>query len=419
MKNMETFIHITGVQYADTENDVRAVMAELEQKKPEVLLVTEQTNDYGIIVRALTGTTYRGVVSRHDLEYVLSIMQHSSTSVLVGKVADTNAEGGCYNIRLTGDYPERDTATAVTTPDIWAGWDWSGAPLMDNSPADKHLDISLKVVLAELKQSGKMDKQTLMEHLAIVLKLTKWNVSREAQAQLGEIHQLASRHPDSNIRAFATQLRHTLNAIGSQKRINDFQDTYLSELYQSTEAEQMHRKWCAMHEAELCDIRLWQNTITKQLNTIDDCLMHLPAGLCYQKDQFGPLMHRLLYLHIPHQKLLMLLSAIVLRKQLRKQLGITTGNQTNSCTDEDERRLTSQLAPYFYGNIEYAHEFLMLARGQKPSDITTFVSLWVKEKRICPAHCHRPLWTALHEAGIYQASESNWNQRLDIRKFWH
>lgn len=416
---METLIHITGVQYAETENDVRAMMAELEQEKPDVLLVTEQTNDYGIIVRALTGTTYRGVVSRHDLEYVLSIMQHSSTSVLVGKVADTNAEGGCYNVRITGDYPERDSESATTTPDIWADWHWTGAPLMDDSPADQHLNISLKVVLAELRHSGKMSKQTLMEHLAIVLKLTKWSVSREMQAQLGEVHRLASRHTDSDVRDFAIQLRHTLNAIGSRKRINDFQDTYLPELYQSTEAEHMHKKWCAAHEAELCDIRLWQATITKQLNTIEDCLTHLPAGLCYEKDQFGTLMHRLLYLNIPHRKLLMLLSAIVLRKQLRKQLGIAAENDTNSCTDEDKRRLASQLAPYFYGNIEYAHEFLMLARGQKASDITTFVSIWVREKRICPAHCHRPLWTALHEAGIYKASESNWNQRLDIRKSWH
>ena len=57
-------------------------MAELEKQHPEVLLVTEHTHDYGIIVRALIGTEYRGVVSRFDIEQVLRMMQHDSTAAI-------------------------------------------------------------------------------------------------------------------------------------------------------------------------------------------------------------------------------------------------------------------------------------------------------------------------------------------------
>jgi len=81
---MKALIQITGVQYACTENDIDAVMAAMEKEKPEVLLVTEQTHDYGIIVRAVVGTAYRGVVSRFDLELVLGMMHHDGTPVLVG-----------------------------------------------------------------------------------------------------------------------------------------------------------------------------------------------------------------------------------------------------------------------------------------------------------------------------------------------
>ena len=413
---METLIQITGVQYTCQENDIRAVLAELEQQKPEVLLVTEQTQDFGIIVRALTGTTPRGVVNRFDLEQVLGMMRHDGTSVLVGQVAETDIEGRCFTIRICGDYQTPRTASD-NIANTWADWHWTGAPLMNSTSDDRRLDISLKVALAELRCSGRMNRQTLMEHLKLVLQLAKWDVSRETQEQLSEIRRLVSRHSDNDIRAIAPQLRHTLAAFGSKERISEFQNTYMPALCQSTEAEQMYRQWCNTHKAELSDIMQWQPTITQQLDAIDACLMKLPENLCYQKDLFGPLMHRLLYMNIPRRKLLMLLSAFVLRQLLRKQLGITEEDNTGNI-NEEERRLTQQLAPVFYGNTDYAREFLLLAKGQKTSDITTLVSLWVREKRICHAHCHRPLWTILHEAGIYKASESNWNMQLDIRKSW-
>ena len=155
----------------------------------------------------------------------------------------------------------------------------------------------------------------------------------------------------------------------------------------------------------------------QQLETIEACLLKLPADLCYQKDQFGELMHRLIYLNIPRRKLQMLQSALVLQQCLRRQLGLSDDDSA-SLLDKRERDLALQLAPIFYGNTDDAREFLLLARGQKPSDITTLVTLWVRDKRICAANCHRPLWTILHEAGIYTATESNWNMHLDIRKAW-
>ena len=413
---METLILITGIQYDCREADVPAVMAELEQQKPEVLLVTEQTHDFGIIVRALIGTAYRGVVSRFDLEHVLRMMQHDNTAVLVGKVTDIDSEGRCYNISISGDYPTPDCA-ADHTSDLWTEWQWTGAPLMDTCPDDKRLDISLKVALAELRRGKCMNKQTLLEHLALILQLSHWDVSRETQQQLSQIRQLVCRHADSDIHALAPQLRHTLTAMGSKEHTRQFQDIYLPKICQSTEAERMHRQWCAMHKAELSDIQQWQPTITKQIDAIEASLLQLPADLCYQKDLFGALMHRLLYLNVPRRKLIMLLSALVLRQQLRRQIGMSEEEEAGN-DDDCERQLILQLTPIFCGNTDYAREFLLLTRNRKSTDITRLVSLWVREKRLFSTHCRRPLWTILHQAGIYKPTESNWNMQLDIRNSW-
>jgi len=410
---METLIQITGVQYDCGDADVHNLMTTMAQEKPEVLLVTEQTHDFGIIVRALVGTAYRGVVSRFDLEHVLRTMQYNNTSVLVGKVTDTDCEGICYNICICGDCPTPDNK-ADSGPDIWTEWQWTGAPLMDGNHDDCRLDISLKVALTELQCSGSMNKQTLMQHLDLILQLAKWDVSRETQQQLSLIRRLVGRHADPDVRALAPQLCRTLTALGSKKRTRQFQETFLPQLCQSPAAQRMYQQWCIMHKADLGNVLQWQPTIERQLDAIEACLLRLPADLCYQKDQFGPLMHRLLYQNVPHRKLLMLLSAIVLRSLLRKQLGLEEG--ANGITDDEERKLILQLAPIFHGDVESAREFLLLARDQKPTDITRLVCLWVREKRICLTLCRRPLWTVLHDAGIYKPTESNWNLQVNIRK---
>lgn len=413
---MKTLIQITGVQYACTEADIPAVMAAMERQKPEVLLVTEQTHDFGIIVRALIGTAYRGVVSRFDLEPVLRTMHHSGTSVLVGQVVETDPEGQCYNICISGDDSTLSDATD-NTPDIWAEWHWTGAPILDSSLDDSRLDISIKVALAELQRNGSMNRQTLLEHLNLILQLARWDVSRETQQQLSQIRRLVGHHSDPDVRTLVPQLRRTLTGMGGKKRTKEFQDIYLPQLCNSAAAERMFQQWCAIHKGELSNVEEWQATIRRQLESIETCLMKLPADLFYQKDQFGALMHRLLYLNIPRCKLLMLLSAIVLRRLLRKQMGLPEEEATEN-EEEKERRLTLQLAPIFNNNIDKVREFLLLAKGQKPTDIIRLVNLWVKEKYILSTHCHRPLWQILHEAEIYKPTETNWNLQLDIRKSW-
>ena len=411
---METLIQITGVQYACQGADIPAVMAAMQQEKPEVLLVTEQTHDFGTIVRALVGTQYRGVVSRFDLEHVLGVMQQNGVTVLVGKVKDTDCEGRCYSISIGGDYNTQD-CPAPSATDLWADWSWAGAPLLEGSPEGSRLEVSLKVTLSELRRGSTMSKRTMLEHFMLVLHLMQWDVSHETQTLLGQIRQLVLHHPDANVQALAPQLRHALAALGSDERTRQFRDVYLPHLCSGAAADRMYRQWCAIHADELGNPHLRRSAMVGELQTIEECLKRLPADLYYQTNQFGALMHRLLYLHVPRQKLTMLLSALVLRHLLREPLGLADEHQAAAVAEVDSYLLW-QMTPVFNGNTDNAREFLMLVRGQLPTEITHLVCLWVRNKRICRTHCHRRLWTILHEAGIYKPTESNWNMQVNVGK---
>lgn len=405
---MNTLIQITGVQYACPDGNAKAVIEDLGKQRPEVLLVSEHTHDYGIVVRALVGTAPRGVVSRFDLDTVLRMMHQSDKQVLVGHITDTDPEGRNFQICVEDKLPRQEDSDSPTQDDPWQSWQWTGAPLMDSTAEERQLNISIKVVLAELQRDAEMNKQTLLQHLDIVMQLTRWDVSRETQQQLSDIRHMVSGHTDADIRIHSRELRHVLTSLGSQQRRQAFQDEYLPQLCQSGEARRMFGQWQAMHRQELCKPELWKQTLQRQLEAIDESLMTLPADLGFDKEDFGALMHRLLYQGIPARKLQMLLSAIVLRQVLRQELGLDSHGMSNAETSQ----LAQELAPIFMGSYESAREFLFLSEGKKSTELTHMVTLWCMNNRISQRHCYRPLWTILHKAGIYNCSEANWRSQV-------
>lgn len=74
--------------------------------------------------------------------------------------------------------------------------------------------------------------------------------------------------------------------------------------------------------------------------------------------------------------------------------------------------IVSQLKPIFYGSEDEALRFLKEIRGMKPVLITQKVKRLIAEKSISELSAHRDLWAILHTAGIYDRSESNWNQQV-------
>ncbi len=86
--------------------------------------------------------------------------------------------------------------------------------------------------------------------------------------------------------------------------------------------------------------------------------------------------------------------------------------QPSTELDEQQQDVVEKLKPMFYGQIEDAKAFLMSIQGMKPTQITDKVNQLVSEKKISDLSKHRDLWKVLHDCGIYDKSESNWNQQV-------
>ena len=86
--------------------------------------------------------------------------------------------------------------------------------------------------------------------------------------------------------------------------------------------------------------------------------------------------------------------------------------QPSTELDEQQQDVVEKLKPMFYGQLEDAKAFLVSIQGMKPTQITDKVNQLVSEKKISDMSKHRDLWKVLHDSGISDKSESNWNQQV-------
>ena len=86
--------------------------------------------------------------------------------------------------------------------------------------------------------------------------------------------------------------------------------------------------------------------------------------------------------------------------------------QPSAQLNDQQQDVVEKLKPMFYGQVEDAKTFLVSIQGMKPTQITDKVNQLVSEKKISDMSKHRDLWKVLHDCGIYDKSESNWNQQV-------
>ena len=89
-----------------------------------------------------------------------------------------------------------------------------------------------------------------------------------------------------------------------------------------------------------------------------------------------------------------------------------TPAQPSAELDEQQKDVVERLRPIFYGQIDDAKAFLVSIQGMKPTQIIDKVNQLVQAKKISEMSKHRDLWKVLHDCGIYDKSESNWNQQV-------
>lgn len=80
---------------------------------------------------------------------------------------------------------------------------------------------------------------------------------------------------------------------------------------------------------------------------------------------------------------------------------------------DKEEALVAALKPIFYGNEQEVRDFLAAIQGVKPKQITDKVNQLVRDRKISKMSCRRDLWKPLHDFGLYNPTESNWNQQVN------
>lgn len=84
-------------------------------------------------------------------------------------------------------------------------------------------------------------------------------------------------------------------------------------------------------------------------------------------------------------------------------------DNSSAMLDEQQRAIIEKLRPIFYGIEEEAKNFLLSIQNATPRQIADTVNQMVKDGKISELSSHRPLWKVLHDCGLYDRSESNWN----------
>ena len=79
---------------------------------------------------------------------------------------------------------------------------------------------------------------------------------------------------------------------------------------------------------------------------------------------------------------------------------------------DETQVIVEKLKSMFFGDEEEAKKFLQSVQGMKATQITRLVNKLVEDRKISDLSSHRELWRVLHDCGIYDKSESNWNSQV-------
>ena len=102
-----------------------------------------------------------------------------------------------------------------------------------------------------------------------------------------------------------------------------------------------------------------------------------------------------------------------LKTQAIWMLTIEWREKEQKCVIDNRKEIVAKLNPIFYNDETEASSFLSEIQGMKAKQITDRVNQLVRQRVISEMSRKRELWIVLHEYGLYEKSESNWNSQVD------
>ena len=101
-----------------------------------------------------------------------------------------------------------------------------------------------------------------------------------------------------------------------------------------------------------------------------------------------------------------------LKTQAIWMLTIEWLEKEQKCVIDNRKEIVAKLKPIFYNDETEASSFLSEIQGMKAKQITDRVNKLVRQRVISEMSRKRELWLVLHDYGLYDKSESNWNSQV-------
>lgn len=207
------------------------------------------------------------------------------------------------------------------------------------------------------------------------------DIYNKVRSAVGDMHRTAEHWPE---RVFKEQL----NSLRNDNRTHQF----------------LYKKYCEAFLDGKNFPEADKGKMQKEYDRLMDWLRSLKWSELRNPHQLDEMALKVNYLGLSRQELYDLYSVVLLTEQLEKQLkGLI----------DKQKEIVCKLKPIFFGDEEEVNRFLLDIQGMKSKQITDRVNLLVKDNVISDLSRKRDLWKVLHDFGLYDKSESNWNSQVN------
>lgn len=338
---MKALIKIVGVQYAvnpdheagkpmSEEENARTIdyLTGLKEKKPRVTLLLEPTNEKDPNAVACR-------VSRAKSGYVSNLRLYKRRARLAinadgagkcrGRVVDVVVgEHGFYYIEV--EVPDAPVQETSVTDLRWAEWK-PAVPKLAMREEWMQGECSLQVLadLAGIENPDDEDREEMQDCLAATVALLRHAPWNEIQVLAEKVLTQAERLHDELHIDMGRQIERLLCGMCSERRLEERRSSWLPSLRSSHEARQVWLQWLQMHHRT--ETSLTRRDLTAWLGELQEMLGGLHAiDTCTDGDELE-LLSRAYYSNVPREKFLLLLSVLLLSREIEERLLVVDAKQ--------------------------------------------------------------------------------------------
>lgn len=301
----------------------------LDREKPDVVLVEEESEDFGTVVSVRENTEKRASVSRLDIDTVRAVMKRNGSKSLMARVVSVDFSERTVTLEVPSCTAGDASARFATT----ASWQWDG-PLMELPAPMRDTRTAINVLDMALGDGSGMDVEQQKKYLVMLADSCRCDVSHETTAQMYALLGKIDGSGSQDIRAFRQVLLHAMLTLGAEERTAEFA-LWWDRLKESDEAFLMTKAWMDASPFA-CSDRQMAERIDTELVKIDLSLRKLPHRLYRNINNMGAFMHQMIYPMFSRDAIQRLFSELILREMLlerREEFRLTPAESTGASPD--------------------------------------------------------------------------------------